>query len=95
MFSACETAASRFQMAMSARWKNRVSRNMNAPKNSTPLLPILATAKSVTTGPKSAPTVPPAAMMPNRRLLCCCVKSSSRKLQNTDTMKRFSTLMNT
>jgi hypothetical protein len=63
--------------------------------NSTPVLPTNGTTRSVISGPISAPVVPPAAITPNRRWVCATLNSSSRKLQNTETMNRFSTLIQT
>jgi hypothetical protein len=60
-----------------------------------PLLPMTPTVRSDTSGPASAPALPPAAMMPNRRFVWPVSNSSSRKLQNIEMRNRFSTLMKT
>ena len=65
------------------------------PRYSTPALPTSSTIRRVVSGPTSAPSVPPAAMKPNSRRTCSLENISSRKLQNTDTRIRFSTLMQT
>src|SRR5690349_15215457 len=49
----------------------------------------------VTTGPSSAPAVPPAPMNPNSRLPCSAVKRSAMNDQNTATANKLNTLSQT
>ena len=54
-----------------------------------------ADSKIVTTGPRSAPAVPPAPMNPNSRLPCSAVNRSAMNDQNTATANKLNTLTQT
>src|SRR5271169_1843774 len=54
-----------------------------------------ADSQIVTTGPSSAPAVPPAPMNPNSRLPCSAVNRSAMNDQNTATANKLNTLTQT
>src|SRR6516225_1165098 len=59
---------------------------------SMPLTPRLFTDREVTTGPTTAPRLPPAVMAGRRREAWVGVNTSTMRLQKTEIMKRFTTL---
>ncbi len=67
--------------------------SMTAEIGKSPAGPIEGASIAVSSGPASAPMLPPAAMNPNSRRACSLRNISAMKLQNTDTTNRLKTLI--